>query len=89
MQLPQIDEAIAALAANNADRFMKEIESTLNDLEKLRDMKEKLQAMQAQAEKLGKDLAEQLKNGQAEAAADTLDKLAKQLQAANLTPEQL
>ena len=89
VQLPQIDEAIAALAANNADRFMKEIESTLNDLEKLRDMKEKLQAMQAQAEKLGKDLAEQLKNGQAEAAADTLDKLAKQLQAANLTPEQL
>lgn len=89
VQLPQLDEAIAALAANNTDRFMKDIEAALNDLDKLRDMKQKLEAMQAQAEKLGKDLAEQLKNGQAEAAADTLEKLAKQLQAASLTPEQL
>ena len=89
VELPQIDEAIAALAANNTDRFMKDIEAALNDLEKLRDMKQKLEAMQAQAQKMGKDLAEQLKNGQPEAAADTLEKLAKQLQAANLTPEQL
>jgi hypothetical protein len=89
VDLPQIDEAIAALAAANTDRFMKEIESALNDLDKLRDMKKKLEAMQAAADKLGKDLAEQLKNGQAEAAADTLEKLAKQLQAANLSPEQM
>ena len=89
VQLPQLDEAIAALAANNTDRFMKDIEAALNDLDKLRDMKQKIEAMQAQAQKMGKDLAEQLKNGQPEAAADTLEKLAKQLQAANLTPEQL
>ncbi len=89
VELPQIDEAIAALAANNTDRFMKDIEAALNDIEKLRDMKQKIEAMQAQSQKLGKDLAEQLKNGQPEAAADTLEKLAKQLQAANLTPEQL
>ncbi|HEX5035092.1 MAG TPA: hypothetical protein VFW62_11485, partial [bacterium] len=89
VSLPQIDEAIGALAAANPDRFLKEIESTLTDLEKLKDMKQKLEAMQAAAEKLGKDLAEQLKNGQAEAAADTLEKLAKQLQAANLSPEQM
>jgi hypothetical protein len=89
VSLPQIDEAIGALAAANADRFLKEIESTLNDLEKLRDMKQKLEAMQAAAEKLGKDLAEQLKQGQAEAAADTLEKLAEKLQAANLSPEQM
>ncbi len=89
VQLPQIDEAIAALAANNTDRFMKDIEAALNDIEKLRDMKQKLEAMQAQAQKMGKDLAEQLKNGQPEAAADTLEKLAKQLQATNLTPEQM
>jgi len=89
VSLPQIDEAISALAAANADRFLKEIQSTLNDLDKLKDMKQKLEAMQAAAEKLGKDLAEQLKNGQAEAAADTLDKLSEQLAAANLSPEQL
>jgi hypothetical protein len=89
VELPQIDEAIAALAAANPDRFLKEIEAALNDLDKLRDMKQKIAAMQAQAEKLGKDLAEQLKNGQAEAAADTLEKLAEKLRAANLTPEEL
>jgi hypothetical protein len=89
VDLPQIDEAIAALAAANADRFMKEIEAALNDLDKLRDMKQKLEAMQAQAQKLGKDLAEQLKNGQAEAAADTLEKLAEKLKAANLSPEEM
>ena len=88
VELPQIDEAIAALAANNTDRFMKDIEAALNDIEKLREMKQKIEAMQAQAQKMGKDLAEQLKNGQPEAAADTLEKLSKQLQAANLTPEQ-
>jgi hypothetical protein len=89
VELPQIDEAIAALAAANTDRFLKEIDAALHDLDKLRDMKQKLAAMQAQAEKLGKDLAEQLKNGQAEAAADTLEKLAEKLKAANLTPEAL
>lgn len=89
VDLPQLEEAIAALASANPDRFMKEIESALKDLDKLRDMKQKLEAMQAQAEKLGKDLAEQLKNGQAEAAADTLEKLAEKLKAANLSPEDL
>jgi hypothetical protein len=89
VDLPQIDEAIAALAAANADRFMKEIEAALNDLDKLRDMKQKLEAMQAQAQKLGKDLAEQLKHGQAEAAADTLEKLAEKLKSANLSPEEM
>jgi hypothetical protein len=89
VQLPEINDAIEALAANQTDRFMKDLDAAMNDLEKLRDLKKKLDAMQAQAERLGKDLAEQLKNGQAEAAADTLNKLARQLQQANLTPEQL
>lgn len=89
IQLPDLNDAIEALAANQTDRFMKELDAALTDLEKLRDMKQKLEAMQAQAEKLGKDLAEQLKNGQAEAAAATLKKLAEQLKTANLSPEQL
>jgi len=89
IQLPDLNDAIEALAANQTDRFMKELDAALTDLEKLRDMKQKLEAMQAQAEKLGKDLAEQLKNGQAEAAAATLKKLSEQLKAANLSPEQL
>jgi len=85
VQLPDLNDAIEALAANQTDRFMKELDAALTDLEKLRDMKQKLEAMQAQAEKLGKDLAEQLKNGQAEAAAATLKKLSEQLKSANLS----
>ena len=89
LQLPQLDEAIAALAADQTGRFMKDLDAALNDLEKMRDMAQKLQQLQAQAEKLGKDLAEQLKYGQADAAAQTLNKLAEQLKAGNLSQEQL
>ena len=88
VQLPDLNEAIEALAANQTDRFMKDLDAAMTDLEKLRDMKQKLEAMQTQAEKLGKDLAEQLKNGQAEAAAATLKKLSEQLKSASLSPEQ-
>src|ERR1043165_3059451 len=40
-------------------------------------------------EKFGKDLAEQLKNGQPEAAQMTLQKMAEQLKSANLSKEQM
>jgi len=89
LNLPQLDEAIEALAANQTDRFIKDLDAALTDLEKLNDMAKRLEALQASAEKLGKDLAEQLKNGQADAAQMTLEKLSKQLTSAQLTPEQL
>jgi hypothetical protein len=89
LNLPQLDEAIEALAANQTDRFIKDLDAALTDLEKLRDMAKQLEALQASAEKLGKDLAEQLQNGQADAAQMTLEKLSKQLASAQLTPEQL
>jgi len=88
VQLPQLDDALEALAQNQTDRFMKDLDSATVDLEKLRDTAKKIAQMQAQAEKLGKDLAEQLKNGQAEAAAATLKKLAEQLKTASLSSEQ-
>src|SRR5262249_9701134 len=88
-QLPQLDEAIAALAANQTDLVLKDIQSAMVDLEKMRDMAKSLQQLQQQMEKMGKDLAEQLKNGQPEAAQMTLQKMASQLQAAKLSPEQL
>lgn len=88
VQLPQLDDALEALAQNQTDRFMKDLDSATVDLEKLRDTAKKIAQMQAQAEKLGRDLAEQLKNGQAEAAAATLKELAKQLKSANLSSEQ-
>ena len=88
IQLPQIDDAIKALAANQPDLVLKDLQSSLVDLEKVRDMAKQIQQLQAQMEKMGKDLAEQLKNGQPEAAQMTLQKMMSQLQAANLAPEQ-
>jgi hypothetical protein len=89
LQLPQLDDAINALAANQTDLVLKDIEASLTDLEKMRDMAKSLQQLQQQMEKLGKDLAEQLKNGQPELAQSTLQKMADQLKSAQLPNEQL
>jgi uncharacterized protein YoxC len=89
LQLPQLDDAISALAANQTDLFLKDLQAATTDLEKMRDMAKSLQQLQQQMEKLGKDLAEQLKNGQPEIAQQTLQKMITQLHSANLGPEQL
>ena len=89
LQLPQLDNAIQALAASQTDLFLKDLQASMTDLEKMRDMAKSLQQLQQQMEKLGKDLAEQLKNGQPEAAQMTLQKMIEQLKSAELSPEQL
>src|SRR5512137_1668382 len=89
LQLPQLDDAIKALAENQPGLVLKDLEAAVTDLEKMRDMAKQLQQLQQQAQKLGKDLAEQLKNGQPEAAQSTLQKMISQLQGANLPPSQL
>ena len=89
MQMPNLDQAIEALAANQTDLFLKDLQAATLDLEKTRDMAKSLQQMQQQMDKMGRDLAEQLKNGQPEAAQTTLQKMMEQLKSANLTPEQL
>jgi hypothetical protein len=89
LQLPQLDEAIAALNANQPDMVLRDLQAATNDLEKMRDMAKSLQQLQQQMEKLGKDLAEQLKNGQPEVAQKTLQKMIDQLKSANLSPDQM
>jgi len=89
LQLPELDDAIKALAANQTDLVMKDLQASLTDLEKMRDMAKSMQQLQQQMDKMGKDLAEQLKNGQPELAQATLQKMIQQLKSASLTPEQL
>src|SRR2546430_6119592 len=89
LQLPQLDEAIAALAANQTDLVLKDLQAATTDLEKLREMAKSMQQLQQQMEKMGKDLAEQLKNGQPEAAQNTLQKMIEQLKTASLSKEAL
>lgn len=88
--LANLDEAIAALQANQTDMFLRDLNAAMTDLEKLQQMSKALQQLQQQAaSKIGKDLAEQLKNGQAEAAQGTLQKMVSQLQQSNLSREQM
>ncbi|MEO5803473.1 MAG: hypothetical protein ABIR24_08070 [Verrucomicrobiota bacterium] len=88
--LDSLNEAIAALQANQTDLFLKDLNAAMNDLEKTQQMAKALQQLQQQAaSKLGKDLAEQLKNGQAEAAQKTLEQMVAQLKQSNLLPDQI
>lgn len=89
INLPSLDEAIAALQSGEMGQFVRDLQSSSADLEKLRDMAKAMQQLQQQAAKLGKDLGEQLKNSQIEAAQATLQKMIEQLKSANLTSEQL
>ena len=88
--LANLEEAIAALQANQTDLFLKDLDAATTDLEKLQQMAKALQQLQQQAaSKIGKDLAEQLKNGQADAAQKTLEQMVAQLKQSNLSAEQI
>lgn len=89
MELPNIEAAMAAMLANQSDLFLQNLDASLNELEKLQQAAQAMQQLQAQMQKLGKDLAEQLENGQAEMAQKTLDTMIQQLQSSGLTQEQL
>lgn len=89
LDAPMIDAAMEALAANNTEMFLKNMDAAITDLEKTREMVKAMQQLQQQMDKLGKDLGEQLKFGQPEAAQMTLQKMAEQLRSAGLSAEQM
>jgi len=84
-----LDEAMRALENNQTDLAMRDLNQAVTDLEKLREMAKNLEKLQQQMAKLGKDLPEQLKNGQATAAQKSLEKMAEQLKSGNLSEEQM
>jgi DNA repair exonuclease SbcCD ATPase subunit len=87
--LQGLEEAIEALQKNQTDLAMAGLQTALQDLEKLRDQAKALQQLQQQAAKIGKDLPEQLKQGQAKAAQSSLEKMIEQLKSANVSKEAL
>lgn len=89
VSLPNLEQAIQSLQSSQIDQLVQNLDATFNDLEKLRDAAQALQSLQQQKEQMGKDLAEQLKRGQAETAQATLEKMIQQLKSGQLTPEQL
>jgi archaellum component FlaC len=87
--LESLDEAIKALAANNTDLFLKDLDTALQDLEKLRDMAKAMQQLQEQAAKLATNLPEQLEKGQGKAAVQRLEKMMEQLRQSELSKEDM
>jgi tetratricopeptide (TPR) repeat protein len=87
--LPSLEEALTAMQAGQIEQVLKDLAVAEKDIEKMKELAEALQQMQAQAEKIGRDLAEQLKNGQAEAAIGTLQKMANELKTGAATPERM
>ncbi|MEW6305516.1 MAG: hypothetical protein AB1705_18725, partial [Verrucomicrobiota bacterium] len=87
--IPNLEQAMAALAAQDAGLFLKDLDLSLLDLEKLAEMAKKLDKLQGQFAKMGKDLPEQLKMGQAEIAMLRLRKMVKDLNSAHMNKEQM
>jgi hypothetical protein len=87
--LPSLDEAVAALQNAQVEQFLRDLNVADLDLKKLAETAKMLSKLQQQAEKLGKDLAEQLKNGQAQAAIDTLEKMKMDVVKMDLSKEQI
>ena len=87
--LPNLDDAIAALTANQTENFQKDMDLATTDLEKVRQMSKALQQLQKDADRDGKDLPEQLKFGQAELAGKTLEKMIDQLRSGKMTDQQV
>ncbi len=85
--IANLDDAIAALRANQTDNFQKDMDAATTDLEKLQQTAKALEQLRQQSDKLGKDLAEQLKWGQADAAQQTLQRMMDQLKSSGLSTD--
>ena len=91
LPMDSLEDALKALREGNIDQFVKNMEVAGEDLQKLSEMAKQLQSLQQQqaAEKMGKDLAEQLKYAQTDAAQKTLQKMSEQLKSGQISREQL
>lgn len=88
LSLPQLEAAMQALATNSPGLAMNDLKAATTDLQKMQQMVKNLQQLQQDMQQMGKNLAEQLQNGQPQAAQQTLQKMAQQLQTGGLTPQQ-
>ena len=83
-----LEAAAEALASADVERFMKNIDAATQDIGQMAAAARQLAGVKQQLQQAGKDLAEQLKNGQAQEASQTLQKMMDQLAKAGLTSEQ-
>ena len=84
MSLPDLEDAMAALENGEVDQFLKALESAQVDLDKMLEMSKAMEKLQMDLAKAGKDLAEQLEKGQAQAAHDRLLEMAAKMQSGEM-----
>jgi hypothetical protein len=91
LPMESLEDALKAFEQGNIDQFVKDMNVAGEDLKKLAELAKQMQSLQQQQAnaKLGKDLAEQLKQAQTEAAQGTLEKMIQQLKSGAMTKEQL
>ena len=74
LEMPDLKNAMQALKDSDIDQFLKNMEFSAQDLEKMTKLGKALQNLEMQMAEVGKDLAEQLENGQVPAALQSLEK---------------
>lgn len=86
--LPSLEAAAQALSSAQVENFLKDLKLAEMDLNKMSAMAQALSELKKQSgEATGKDLAEQLKNGQVEAAIQSLAAIRKELAQGKISPE--
>jgi hypothetical protein len=88
MSLPDLEDAMAALENGDVDQFLKDLKSAQVDLDKMLEMAKAMEKLQMDLAQAGKDLAEQLKKGQAQAAHDRLLEMAAKMQSGDMQKEE-
>lgn len=89
IDLAGLDEAAEALGQGEIDKFLKDMDVALLDLEKMQQFARKMSELKKQLAEVGKDLPERLAKGQGIPAIARLQKLARQLKSDKTTGEEM
>ena len=89
IDLAGLEEAAEALNQGEIDKFLKDMDVALIDLEKMQQFAQKMSELKKQLSDVGKDLPERLEKGQGIPAIARLQKLARQLKSDKTTEEEM
>jgi hypothetical protein len=84
-----LQEAMEALQGGDMGQMLQDLDAAFMDLERLAQMSQAMEDLKQQLAEVGQDLAEQLDKGQGLAAYANLQRMMRELEKADLSPEQL
>jgi len=84
-----LKSALEALKNADIDKFLKDMDKALSNVEDMEKLAEKLGEMRRAMEQVGKDLKEQLERGQASTAISTLKEMQKKLQSGQMSEKEM